>query len=179
MIPTEYCLAGELKVISGFATQGSNDAKSWVKEYRVWYSSDGKNWRKFRTDDSKEKVFSTSSDCLFKASSIWYYTYVLGCPSLLKQLSGINFCCKHFWYMVKYIFPPTFFQIFRGNSDANTQVTNSWNHRVVARYVRFLPQSYRGYLLCMRVELFGCTFYQCNYISVIIISSFILLSNHC
>ncbi|CAH1255660.1 MFGE8 [Branchiostoma lanceolatum] len=46
-------------------------------------------------------------------------------------------------------------QVFPGNTDRNTPVTNLLDDPVDARYVRFLPQSWYGWM-SMRVEILGC-----------------------
>ncbi|KAI8516814.1 hypothetical protein Bbelb_053950, partial [Branchiostoma belcheri] len=48
-------------------------------------------------------------------------------------------------------------KVFPGNTDRNTPVTNLLDRPIDARYVRFLPQSWHGYIR-MRVEVLGCTF---------------------
>ncbi|XP_078660004.1 uncharacterized protein LOC144904743 [Branchiostoma floridae x Branchiostoma belcheri] len=47
-------------------------------------------------------------------------------------------------------------QVFPGNTDRNTPVTNLLDSPKVARFVRFLPQSYDGWM-SMRVEVLGCS----------------------
>eukprot|EP00058_Branchiostoma_floridae_P006902 XP_002592390.1 hypothetical protein BRAFLDRAFT_67255 [Branchiostoma floridae] len=46
-------------------------------------------------------------------------------------------------------------EVFPGNCDRNTSVTNLLDNPVDARYVRFLPQSWSG-AIAMRVEITGC-----------------------
>ncbi|XP_066294614.1 lactadherin-like [Branchiostoma lanceolatum] len=46
-------------------------------------------------------------------------------------------------------------QVFAGNVDRNTPVTNLLNNPVDARYVRFLPQTWH-HVMAMRVEIVGC-----------------------
>ncbi|XP_078682391.1 P-selectin-like [Branchiostoma floridae x Branchiostoma belcheri] len=46
-------------------------------------------------------------------------------------------------------------EVFPGNTDRNTPVTNLLDSPTDARYVRFLPQSYHGWM-SMRVEVLGC-----------------------
>ena len=48
-------------------------------------------------------------------------------------------------------------QLFQGFYN---QFTNHFRYRVAARYIRILPQAFRGYLLCMRAEVIGCSFSQ-------------------
>lgn len=48
-------------------------------------------------------------------------------------------------------------QVFKGYYF---QFANYFQYRVAARYVRILPQTFRGYKLCMRAELIGCAFWQ-------------------
>ncbi|KAI8498132.1 hypothetical protein Bbelb_240760 [Branchiostoma belcheri] len=46
-------------------------------------------------------------------------------------------------------------QVFTGNTDRNTPVTNLLDNPIDARYVRFNPQTWHGHL-AMRVEILGC-----------------------
>ncbi|XP_078684919.1 lactadherin-like [Branchiostoma floridae x Branchiostoma belcheri] len=46
-------------------------------------------------------------------------------------------------------------EVFPGNTDRNTPVTNLLDSPTDARYVRFLPQSWHGWM-SMRVEVLGC-----------------------
>ena len=50
-----------------------------------------------------------------------------------------------------------FLQLFNGNVDDNSVVTNELPNRVSGRYLRFLPKDYTPHQLCMRVEVYGCT----------------------
>lgn len=45
-------------------------------------------------------------------------------------------------------------QVFRGNRDNNTVVINSIKNPVEARFVRFIPQSWKN-SIAMRVEVYG------------------------
>ncbi|XP_078697599.1 lactadherin-like [Branchiostoma floridae x Branchiostoma belcheri] len=47
-------------------------------------------------------------------------------------------------------------EVFQGNTDRNTPVTNLLDSPTDARYVRFLPQSWHGHM-SMRVEVLGCS----------------------
>ncbi|XP_078692963.1 lactadherin-like [Branchiostoma floridae x Branchiostoma belcheri] len=47
-------------------------------------------------------------------------------------------------------------KVFPGNVDRNTPVTNLLDYPIGARYVRFLPQTWHGWI-SMRVEILGCT----------------------
>ncbi|XP_019624412.1 PREDICTED: lactadherin-like, partial [Branchiostoma belcheri] len=47
-------------------------------------------------------------------------------------------------------------EVFPGNTDRNTPVTNLLDSPTDARYVRFLPQSWHGWM-SMRVEVLGCS----------------------
>ncbi|KAI8495091.1 hypothetical protein Bbelb_270770 [Branchiostoma belcheri] len=47
-------------------------------------------------------------------------------------------------------------EVFPGNTDRNTPVTNLLDSPTDARYVRFLPQSWHGHI-SMRVEVLGCS----------------------
>ncbi|KAI8498233.1 hypothetical protein Bbelb_241770 [Branchiostoma belcheri] len=47
-------------------------------------------------------------------------------------------------------------EVFPGNTDSNTPVTNLLDSPTDARYVRFLPQSWHGHM-SMRVEVLGCS----------------------
>eukprot|EP00058_Branchiostoma_floridae_P006901 XP_002592389.1 hypothetical protein BRAFLDRAFT_67254 [Branchiostoma floridae] len=52
-------------------------------------------------------------------------------------------------------------QVFPGNTDENTHVTNLLDNLIFAQYVRFLPQTwYRG--MSMRVEILGCSTNICS-----------------
>ncbi|KAI8510962.1 hypothetical protein Bbelb_118780 [Branchiostoma belcheri] len=46
-------------------------------------------------------------------------------------------------------------EVFTGNTDMNTPVTNLLENPVATRYVRFYPQSWHQHIL-MRVEILGC-----------------------
>ena len=46
------------------------------------------------------------------------------------------------------------FQILPGNSDDTFPDSNQVDLR--ATYLRFTPKSFKGYLMCMRIEVFGC-----------------------
>eukprot|EP00058_Branchiostoma_floridae_P006892 XP_002592380.1 hypothetical protein BRAFLDRAFT_67241 [Branchiostoma floridae] len=46
-------------------------------------------------------------------------------------------------------------QVFPGNTDSSTPVTNLLNYTVEARYVRFVVQSWHGHV-AMRTEILGC-----------------------
>ncbi|KAI8490368.1 hypothetical protein Bbelb_316360 [Branchiostoma belcheri] len=52
-------------------------------------------------------------------------------------------------------------QVFPGNTDRNTPVTNLLDSPTDARYVRFLPQSWYGWM-SMRVEVLGCSVNVCT-----------------
>jgi len=45
--------------------------------------------------------------------------------------------------------------LFTGNKDRNTTVLHLFSTPVVARYVRFLPETWSG-KICMRVQIYGC-----------------------
>ncbi|XP_078690683.1 lactadherin-like [Branchiostoma floridae x Branchiostoma belcheri] len=47
-------------------------------------------------------------------------------------------------------------KVFPGNVDRNTPVTNLLDYPIDTRYVRFLPQTWHGWI-SMRVEILGCT----------------------
>ncbi|KAI8486114.1 hypothetical protein Bbelb_362140 [Branchiostoma belcheri] len=47
-------------------------------------------------------------------------------------------------------------EVFPGNTDRNTPVTNLLDSPIDARYVRFLPQSWHRHM-SMRVEVLGCS----------------------
>ncbi|XP_019631178.1 PREDICTED: lactadherin-like [Branchiostoma belcheri] len=47
-------------------------------------------------------------------------------------------------------------EVFPGNTDRSTPVTNLLDSPTDARYVRFLPQSWHGHM-SMRVEVLGCS----------------------
>ncbi|XP_019637285.1 PREDICTED: lactadherin-like [Branchiostoma belcheri] len=47
-------------------------------------------------------------------------------------------------------------KVFQGNTDRNTPVTNLLDSPTDARYVRFLPQSWYGWM-SMRAEVLGCS----------------------
>ncbi|XP_078696172.1 uncharacterized protein LOC144924635 isoform X2 [Branchiostoma floridae x Branchiostoma belcheri] len=51
---------------------------------------------------------------------------------------------------------------FPGNTDRNTPVTNLLDSPIDARYVRFLPQSWKTHM-SMRVEVLGCSLNVCKY----------------
>ena len=50
---------------------------------------------------------------------------------------------------------PFTFQIFPGNTDMNTPVTNLLDNPVETRYVRFVVHSFFRHIV-MRVEVLGC-----------------------
>ncbi|XP_078656162.1 lactadherin-like [Branchiostoma floridae x Branchiostoma belcheri] len=47
-------------------------------------------------------------------------------------------------------------EVFPGNTDRNTPVTNLLDSPINAQYVRFLPQSWQNHM-SMRVEVLGCS----------------------
>ncbi|XP_078665994.1 lactadherin-like [Branchiostoma floridae x Branchiostoma belcheri] len=53
-------------------------------------------------------------------------------------------------------------EVFPGNTDRNTPVTNLLDSPTDARYVRFLPQSWDDWM-SMRVEVLGCSVNVCTY----------------
>ena len=55
------------------------------------------------------------------------------------------------------IYDNIFSQIFDGNVDANTVKKVDLEFPIIARYIRFNPQRWHGYI-AMRVEVYGCTF---------------------
>ena len=46
-------------------------------------------------------------------------------------------------------------QVFNGNSDSDSKVTNWFSHPVRAQYIRVEPQSWQG-VIAARVEIHGC-----------------------
>ncbi|KAI8514743.1 hypothetical protein Bbelb_073340 [Branchiostoma belcheri] len=54
-------------------------------------------------------------------------------------------------------------EVFPGNTDRNTPVTNLLDSPTNARYVRFLPQSWHGWM-GMRVEVLGCSVNACEHV---------------
>lgn len=45
-------------------------------------------------------------------------------------------------------------QVLAGNTDAEAAVTNTFNPKISARYIRVYPVKYR-HKVCMRLELYG------------------------
>ena len=47
-------------------------------------------------------------------------------------------------------------QVFQGNTDGRTVVTQALPSAIVARFLRIHPKSWHGFI-AMRLEFFGCT----------------------
>lgn len=47
-----------------------------------------------------------------------------------------------------------YFQVFKGNRDNNSVVINSLPNPIKAKYVRFIPQSWKN-SIALRVEVYG------------------------
>ncbi|ESO99798.1 hypothetical protein LOTGIDRAFT_141492 [Lottia gigantea] len=73
----------------------------------------------------------------------WVKSYIVQ-----TSIDGVNFNP----YSDKGNLSPT---ILHGNTDSNTKVKQTFDHRVPARYVRIYPVTYQGQI-AMRFELLGC-----------------------
>lgn len=49
----------------------------------------------------------------------------------------------------------TFFQIFQGNKDRYTPVSNDLETPIIARYIRIHPETWKT-RIAMRAEFYGC-----------------------
>ena len=57
--------------------------------------------------------------------------------------------------LIQPLIPSCHFQLFTGNKDRSTTVLHLFSTPVVARYVRFVPETWSG-KICMRVQIYGC-----------------------
>lgn len=73
--------------------------------------------------------------------------------SLLGALGKINF----FLLLFKLCMCFSAFQVFQGNWDKDTVVTQILSRKIFARFIRFNPVSWEinGYI-CLRVEIYEC-----------------------
>jgi hypothetical protein len=71
-------------------------------------------------------------------------------------------------------------QVFRGNSDQQSIVTNAFSPAITARYIRIQPITWYGYI-SMRFEIYGCyrgkrfnIMYCYNYSYIVLFSVLVL-----
>ena len=75
--------------VSGVVTQGDYNVHSWVRTYKVEYTTDGQLWQYIMNADGQHKVSNT---CFYQSHSPCSNVYKFPFP-----LNVQTFCSIHFW----------------------------------------------------------------------------------
>ena len=123
--------------ITAIQTQGRHDYWNWVKTYKISYSKTGADWEVYKNEDGSEHVISPMF-IIFTT-----YLHILCLMILTIGCSSIE---QLFYY----------FQIFQGNTDHTTVVTNTLHQPIDnVKYLRILPLTWAG-IPSLRFEILGC-----------------------